>query len=567
MAQPDPNMRCTCGHRRFRETTTRGTQSIERWVEFDPAAVESFGFGSTPFGTYFGSGTSGTWGLFTGTQHYTDRSLVCESCRRPRSNRRSGGYAIWGTYVSGDKFYLVASDVSDVGCLYIRYTSEDGTEIYEEPVSLSSDTRDPLALPTPVTTSETLPPGALAATTLLEAWLPEVLDYNTFTVALVDRCANRVENLATITLEDTMPTINIKDADLGGAPIEWVNDTIPLDIAGIGQLPGTAFSIPFEKCDAVLEYDARLNTLPTAQGWSHAGSSPSSEWALDAGGVLRANLTGPNYFTRTTNTTTVPSQIWTYSSLFIRDAVGAGIGQGFDLNARIAPGASGSWDGVRMTMRADEWWLTELDGGANVPMATSGDYPEGWFSVAMGRSRNLTPDRGYASVGGVDGGRPFIVDPVAVWGGLAGGPVNPGIYASFGLVTGTSVDGWLRNYVVSAPGRFLRPLYRSTAPGSTGVLRLYLSADNEPSSPQTLARFRVKYGSYVTGSSPFSLPSTVVEQTITFPTKNQIVEANFSLAGMTPRAPMWFTIERDWSHVDDLIRSTVRLFDVTLRAS
>lgn len=564
----DPNMRCTCGHRRFRETVARGQQPIQRWVEFDADAVlDNPGFGSTPIGLDFGGGAPGQFGLFDGFQRFTERRLACENCGRARSVKRSGGYALWGSYVRDNKAYLVVSDLSGVDCLSLRFTSTDFTQVYTAPLIVSADPPLPLGLPAPSTVAPAPPPGAVVANTVLEALLPDVEDYSEFRVDLVDRCANQVYPLFTLPLENTMPTIHILNADLGGAPIEWVRDGVPFDLVGVTQVPGLVPSIPFDKVDGVVEYDARLGSLPDAQGWTRGGAGSGSEWALDNGGVLRANLTNTNYYTVTLDTATAPKQIWAYATAFLRDVTAVGTASGFHFDARIAPGSGGSWDGCKLVHRSDTWYTALIDDTAELPFTTSGDYPEGWFALHMGRTRLLTPNRGWAGMTGVDGGRPFIFDPVSTWGGLVGGPSNPGIFARFGMSAGTSTDGWIRNFVVSANGRFIRPMFRSTAPSGDAVLRLYLSADAEAAAPQTLARFVVKYGSYASGTSPFTRPTTSVAQTITFTTKNQIVESSFALTGLSPRAPLWFTIERDWSHVDDRIKSTIRLYDATLRVT
>lgn len=178
----DPNMKCVCGYRKFRQTVRTVDESVERWVNF-VAGEGGSGFGIVPFGTSFGSGV-GLWGLFDVDIRRLKRFINCESCGRTRSAVATGGFGVLGGYLVGDTVYAVITDVSLLSCVRIRFTLGAETHTVEAvpyyglplPVVLEA---------APIVTSETVPMSALAG--VIQATVPEGLS-GEYVVSLVDIC-------------------------------------------------------------------------------------------------------------------------------------------------------------------------------------------------------------------------------------------------------------------------------------------------------------------------------------------------------------------------------------------
>lgn len=181
----DPNMKCVCGYRKFRQTVRTVDERVERWVNFVSDDVGS-GFGSVPFGTAFGAG-AGMWGLFEIDIQRPKRFINCESCGRTRSATATGGFGVLGGYLVGETVYAVTTDVSILTCIRIRFTR--GSEIHTVEVAPYLGLPLPVAMDaSPITTSESIPTGVLAG--VIQATVPSGDDglSGEYVVSLVDVC-------------------------------------------------------------------------------------------------------------------------------------------------------------------------------------------------------------------------------------------------------------------------------------------------------------------------------------------------------------------------------------------
>jgi hypothetical protein len=510
------------------------------------------GFGATPFGTFFGAGLGqGLWGLFTGTFHGSTLQVVCESCHRVRTQKRLGGIAAFGTFIDGNKIVVVASDVAfPVTCYFLKFVGPDGE--FDVPLSFRPGMPPSIIAPTPGTVLPLPPPGAPLVDTMLEAVLPEVDITGSYVVTLVDRCCGCETPLVTITLEAPPMIFTPHDADLGGAPIQWLdNAKLELDA---GQPAGSArFTIPFDKCVAVLEFDARLGTLPDLQGWTRMGTGPAPDWALIEGGALRLGTTSPNtnYYEKALTLGASPTQAFAYASMMSEDIPTGSPGHGLDVQALYGPNGS-PYYGARFGMRENRFWLTKLDSSAE----QAGPFTTGaqWRSFCAGNRATVRDVR-------YEGPNAFVQTPYFGTIGLAAATE---LRARFGNTGGSpTLVGYFRNVVISAEGRFIRAGFIGYTPVAAPVLRLYVAADTNGSVAKTV-RFRINYGPG-TGLPNGPLPLSV-GATINMVTPNTVYEVTIALPSLTANLPMWFTVERDWAHGDDKLVATAHLIQASLRS-
>jgi hypothetical protein len=523
-------------------------------MEFDAGAVGG-GFGSTHFGTFFGAGAFGSWGLFTGTRRTVQQSVVCENCSRVRLNKTLGGVAIFGTYVDGDHFVVVASDVGLVTCFELRF--EGAGRTFTAPVVRRVGTPLPVAATPPATTAPLPPAGAELANTILQARLPEVPETGEYTVTFVDRCAGVEVPLVTLTLEEPPMIITPDQAELGGFPDLWLRQSYntPTQPAS-----GSAKGIPLDYCEAVIEYDARLGSLPSAQGWTHqagGGSGVPGNYALVEGGALRAGTPGssnPSYWEADESLSAAPAEVHAYAAYLLEaDTPTPAVGESLDLQALFAS-SGGAYQGGRLNFKDGLLYATQLNLGGETAWSLSEYDEHGWHFTALD---SIGTD---AVVIHND-----VLDRVgSLFGSVAGPAPADEIRARFGDVVGQGITAYIRNFVVSTPGRFIRPMFRGVAPVDDPVLRLYVTRDNTAAAGLGV-RLLVKYASGTT--SPYALPSTALGSTINMPTANSMMEVAFTLTGLTAGQPIVFTVERDWSSGADTLESTVWLNQATIRSS
>lgn len=560
----DPNMRCNCGFRRFRKNFAKDSKLVHRWVLFDSGAYG--GMGSQPFGTAFGSGSDGVWGLFPGTLNSSVLEITCENCTKVRRADLVSSSSIFGSYVLDNKIYIVAGDVGPVGCFEAQFTN--GTDTYSASISVSASPLLPLAAADPGGPTFFSPPTP-AAMVVLEATLPEVSTTDTYTISFVDRCSGTTVPLAIVVLEADVTVLDPKSADLG-APLLWLR-RIPTKNT-IQPATNSIPTIPFEKCDVVAEFDARFGTTPDVQGWTHAGAGVAGDYVLEDGGSLAFTTTValPSYWKQTVVLGGGAVRSFALHSRFGIETSGAGgAGHGFEMKAGAAAGGAAQLKAVRGNY-VSALKYTKTDGSSDTtPLAAlnsdlidgAGNTVSNWHEFAA--MSDVTTDAGLAFL---DGSSQVFV-PSTRFGSDAGTtPASATFYAQFGDVLGDGMTGRLQHFVASAPGRFARAWFRTYTPVTNPTLRLGLVSDLV-SGPLNTARFKIYYGSMDTGGNPYRVPASQVSVTATFVTQNQTVELPFSLTGLAAKTPMWFTVERDWAHADDKSRACVHLLHATVRAA
>lgn len=541
----DPNMRCVCGYRIFRENLVTTSEKTFRWLRF-----ASGGFGATPFGTYFGAGTGGTWGEFFLVVPVTRRRVTCESCQRVRSDTPLGGTGVFGSYVFAGALFVYVTDVSLLSCLRVQFSNaEFGT------YTLSPDKFVglplPLVTPTPPVVAPTPPPGAQLAG-VLRVPLPEVDHDGEYLVSLIDVCAGVETPLAIFPLESTVQTHFPADADLNGLPRALVDANLTADLTLAQPGSGSVTGIPFDRCTGVIEYDARFGTGPTAQGWTQIAGA-AGDFGLTAGGILNGVTTTPSYFRQQLPLGAPATSVHAYAKYRVQASDGFS-GCGLDFQATAAPGGAADYEGGRVVQTSSSLYTRTLDDStlSLVDTQAQGPWSEVYFGAKLG-------DTGFVVLNELTG----VSSPVA-WGTQAGGPAGPALRCSFGDYAGSNLSAQLRNFVASASGRFVRAMFRSYAPAASAVLRLYFVSDLGLNNS---ARIKVRYGSLAAGADPYTLGAVSVGTTAFFNTKNVMVEVPLTLSGLPAKSPFWFSVERDWQHPDDVTTATIHLLSATVRAS
>lgn len=549
-----PNRKCTCGYTIFRDRRTPSVSSVTRWMLYDDTT--SGGFGSTPAGSTAGGSGSGAWGEFAVTNISAVIAVLCESCRRIRSSRVFGGITPVGVYVEDGLIYIVASDATkDAPCYSLRFDSSDEQETHTSQLALVSAVIPPTPAPsTPLQTAESPPAGASVADKLLCAALPEVNSTDDYSVTLVDNCSGLELVLTTVYLESPPMILKPSDADLNGAPRQWLTGGSTSNPSS--QPPsGSRQSIPLDRCTGVVEYDARRGTLPSNQGWTHQGSGSASDYQLVKGGVLRISTTNTldSYWEQTLVLSAAPSRLFSYVVLKDDDSqIGGGSpADGLDFEGRYATAVSSPYSGVRYSYADQSVRVTKLDATSDAALLST--LPPGWVEVAAGDEDGVsevawTRDSTLLSAAFGGDGSAGALEMIGRFGDRN---------ANGGLI------GYIRNYVLSAEGRFVRASWTAYTQVTDPYLRLYLVADDNSSTLKT-ARFLIRYG---TGTSdPYAEPVLTAGATLNFVSTNAVFELPIQLTGLTANKPFWFSVERDWDNGDDALEATVHLLQATVRS-
>lgn len=185
----DPNMRCPCGYRRFREKVTTTTAQVSVWAPVSGESGGGSGFGAAPYGTFMGSGgVVAGYGRFVVPQTSSTRAVFCESCKRHRHDIALGGVgALMAVAVESGIVLGASLPNSSLGCLVMRFI---GDSTYETAVVAYDDEppeMEPEGLPQEI--QDSLPGGARTPV-FLWAPYPETLESGTYEVVLWDRCAD-----------------------------------------------------------------------------------------------------------------------------------------------------------------------------------------------------------------------------------------------------------------------------------------------------------------------------------------------------------------------------------------
>jgi len=513
------------------------------------------GVGSTPVGSTLGGSGTTSWGLFSSTLNAVANVTSCESCGRERSEVRLGGIALFASYTENGQIFVVGSDVTPpVTCFSVRWDGPSGSSFV---TSLSLVPALPPAISTMVVPSQTAPTppaGAQLATSLLVAALPEVDVTGLYTATLVDRCGGIETPLDTFSLEAPPMIHSPFDADLGGAPRAWI-DRAAGRVPGAQPGSGSRASIPFDKCAAVIEYDARRGTLPAAQGFTHAGSGSAGNFQLIEGGVLHGVTTStlPSYFAKQLTLSADPGEVHSYAEALVIAGTHTSPSDGLVFDGRYTATPSGAFQGVRYALVVpNQWRTTKLDSSSDNAVAGRAD---GWTRFATSHI-----------AGSPAHDQQWIEEQSAYVAQLYGTTgTNAAIVCQmiFGDINGSGIDALVRNAIVSLGGRFIRAGWSSFTQVSNPVIRLYLTADANGSASKT-ARFRISYG---TGTgNPYAALTVTAEATVAFTTANIVYEVPFQLSALTPNSPFWFTVERVWDHGDDKLTATAHLLQATVRS-
>jgi hypothetical protein len=535
-------MRCPCGYRIFARRTVRTSEVVSRWMLFDTGTA---GAGSTPAGLDAGIGTTGSWGRFDVQLVYGQLEVYCASCKRVRSSHRVGGLSCLGGYVAGGQIYVVAADVvRPVSCFSLRYTGPDGVS-YSGPLGVAAGTAPSVFGATPLEVADVPPAGAVLAQQLLSGPIPEIDDSGVYRVEVVDSCASNTILIMELELEANVQILIPQNADLHGAPSLWLKD-FDVDVASLQPAGSPICTVPFDKCSGVIEYDASHGSLPTAQGWSLEGSGSINDFGIVEGRVLRMSTTVQSYFERGLSLSSNPGRVHGYIEFRRSDFSGS---RGLDFQALYATNAA-PYSGARLNARDAGFYKMELDAGASTALGIAG-RPAGWESLG-GSQVTAGP--------GVAWRDDYAEDATATYGTVGSAGATE-IRCRFGDTNGDGLTGYIRHVVVSAPGRFIRAGFAGYAEAAEPTLRFGLSrlVDN---GVDNTARFKITYGQ---NGEVYGAQASTLSFTALLSAANSVVEFPLKMLGLLAQRPFWFTVERDWSHGDDLFASTVHLHYVTVR--
>jgi hypothetical protein len=371
-----------------------------------------------------------------------------------------------------------------------------------------------------------------------------VLESQTYRVEVYDRATDVARPMVDLFLEADVNVLLPNQAYLWGAPRQWLNNSRP---AAASSQPAQSIEplIPFDKCTAVLEYDSRKGSAPSSQGWTFTGTGSALHYGFEEGPSLRfittASLT--SYWEKALALSTNPGRIHAYAT-HMRGSYGAA--NGFELQGLY--GTSGQpYRGIRIGARDAGLIGMTLAGGS--PSVVDPDLNNGWNDMGAAEANTsaspIWTDSDYTTYSTF---------------GTTGTAGATEVRARFGDVVGGGIAGWVRNVVVSAPGRFVRARFVAHAENDTPLLRLALS--RVAAVGTYTARFLVRYGQ--PANPAYELP-LVASFTVTIPVANQVLEFPLQLPGLIPRRMFWMDIERDWTHAEDAFDDTIHLHYATVR--
>ena len=346
------------------------------------------------------------------------------------------------------------------------------------------------------------------------------------------------------------------DADLNGAPPYW--RSLNWRPYTLEPAPANAFlpTVPFDKCDLVHEYDARLPKapLPSDQGWSLTGGE--AEWTHDpARGVLRFALKQErSFWSREEKIEERRLDRAAAHGLFaVQQLVSEGRRGGLDFIIEAAGPQGGPSRGMRASW-TDQFLYRSLDAADAFPVTQPAAEPtlrQAWHPLALDaelvgpnvRGEGIQPNDGGKTIGALDDLINNDDRHRFRYGQNADGLVR----SAFGKTEpGGAVEGMLRNFAASYPGRFLRAGFRAVALGERTRLRLVVCVDADPGFEEGSAVFRVRYTSPSLGLRPAELPAHDAPPAIRqFDSSNlgRTVEIPVDLTKLRPGEELWLTVE------------------------
>jgi uncharacterized repeat protein (TIGR01451 family) len=409
-----------------------------------------------------------------------------------------------------------------------------------------------------------------------------------YRVTNVDARAGRVTNTATADSDQTGPVtdsqnvpvvvpepvtsdpvvITLTDADLNGAPGFWRSvDWLPTTNTAIEPTAGALPGIPLDKVDYLVEYDARLGTVPDDQGWKPSPAAPAFFRLLPGTLAFGNTAAEPAFYTQTTALERgLPEQVHAYATLTIAEAPGRAaqdLGESFEIRFLVGQNdneSTGMRAGWSRTRNSGLFHYVRLDGSdrfAPTSIEPLNRLINAWTSVSL--QADLRDNRALMSHAGIVDHRPLE------WFGR-GKSREAELEVLFGFTRSRGrASGQLRNLVVSGPGRFMRVWLRSAAPTDAPVLRLGFITDARV---KGRARITVRYDGDP-GRQPFMLPATRVDRTLPVggvaPGQPEFIDLPLERGRQGQH--LLLTVERDWTHGEDELRATLRLVSARLLAT
>jgi hypothetical protein len=312
--------------------------------------------------------------------------------------------------------------------------------------------------------------------------------------------------------------------------------------------------IPFDRVDMLLEYDARFGSVPTEQGWRPNGPNTVRLFTVDGEGALRYQITAPAFFTAEAPLGDQPLvQAHCYFNVLperISNALErnfSGFEQRFETNPRREQVRGMRADWVRVGRREFHYVTLEADAVVRTPQLDGpirGVFHRGSLQADLRGNRALTS---------IDGAIDLL--PLKRFGGLKDSVKAPLLRASFGSRRDRSASsGRLRNFVVSAPGRFIRAWMRATPPMADPVLRLHFVVRRPVSGT---ARFRVRFGR-APDDALTEIPPRIVDETLRLDGAGA-AHLDVPLRGVAVAERLVITLERNSMDPEDTIDVGIRL--------
>jgi len=360
--------------------------------------------------------------------------------------------------------------------------------------------------------------------------------------------------------------LNLLNADLNGAPDFWRGmDWLPGNNIEIAPTAPTRPGIPFDKIDHLIEYDARLNTRPEEQNWRPTGPV-TSRFRLASGALLMTAPvnSAPAFFTAELPVEgRMPDQVHAYAVV----APGRGGRENesgsefFEVRKVITSGGDRAFGGTRAGWRETrgnlEFSYLPFDATTRIDPVTEelrGALRSAWQRLSM--QSDLRANQALLSIGGAIDSR-----AVSDFGRPRFASETPGLVAQFGLfnrrIGGTA---WLRNMIVSAPGRFVRVSLRGIAPSDNPVLRLIFLSDQPV---RGVARFGVRYSDNP-ATAENALFGTHVTGLVAAPLTGETARLDLNLDRVRAGRALTLLIERQSFARDDTLRGSLRLVTATL---